>query len=74
MADSKPSTITIPIDLPRDEAAAFAELLKRTSYDDCLRRSNRRKTYSDGRSEADVMWAGLRLVETQFGEAGFCPR
>jgi hypothetical protein len=74
MADSKPSTLTIPLDLPRDEATAFAELLKRTSYDDCLRRSNRRKTYSDGRSEADVMWAGLRLVETQFGEAGFAPR
>jgi hypothetical protein len=66
--------ITIPIDLPRDEAEAFAELLKRTSYDDCLRRSNRLKKYSDGRAEADVMWAGLRLVEKQFAEAGFCPR
>src|SRR5258708_40335544 len=66
--------ITIPIDLPRDEATAFAALLKRTSYDDCLRRSNRNKKYSDGREEADVMWAGLRLVETQFNEAGLCPR
>jgi len=66
--------ITIPLDLPRDEACAFAELLKRTSYDDCLRRSNRLKKYSDGRQEVDVMWAGLRLVETQFAEAGFAPR
>jgi hypothetical protein len=74
MANSKPSTITIPIDLPRDEAEAFAELLKRTSYDDCLRRSNRRKTYPDGRLEIDVMWSGLRLVESQFAEAGFAPR
>jgi hypothetical protein len=73
MAESQP-TITIPLDLPRDEACAFAELLKRTSYDDCLRRANRRKTYSDGREEVDVMWSALRLVETQFGEAGFCPR
>jgi hypothetical protein len=72
MADS--STITIPIDLPRDEACAFADLLKRTSYDDCLRRSNRSKRYSNGREEADVMWAGLRLVETQFAEAGFASR
>jgi hypothetical protein len=72
MAD--PEVITIPLDLPRDEACAFAELLKRTSYDDCLRRSNRNRKYSDGRQEADVMWAGLRLVETQFGEAGFSPR
>ena len=68
------SNITIPIDLPRDEACAFAELLKRTSYDDCLRRSNRRKTYADGREEADVMWSALRLVESQFAEAGFGPR
>jgi len=66
--------ITIPLDLPRDEACAFAELLKRTSYDDCLRRANRRKKYPDGRDEADIMWAALRLVETQFNEAGFCPR
>ena len=66
--------ITIPIDLPRDEATAFAELLKRTSYDDCLRRSNRLKKYSDGRAEADVMWSGLRIVESQFPEAGFCVR
>ena len=72
MADS--SNITIPIDLPRDEANAFAELLKRTSYDDCMRRSNRRKQYSDGREEADVMWSVLRLVESQFAEAGFSPR
>jgi hypothetical protein len=72
MAD--PEVITIPLDLPRDEASAFAELLKRTSYDDCLRRSNRRKTYSDGREEVDVMWAGLRLVESQFADAGFAPR
>ena len=71
---ANPEVITIPLDLPRDEACAFAELLKRMSYDDCLRRSNRRKTYSDGREEVDVMWAGLRLVETQFNEAGFSPR
>ena len=72
MADQE--VITIPLDLPRDEARAFAELLKRLSYDDCLRRSNRNKRYPDGREEVDVMRSGLRLVETQFGEAGFAPR
>jgi hypothetical protein len=60
--------------MPRAEAEAFAELLKRTSYDDWLRRSNRNKRYGDGRAEADVMWSGLRLVENQFAEAGFLPR
>lgn len=52
---ANPQGITVPIDLPRNEARAFAELLKRTSYEDCLRRSNRLKRYSDGREEADVM-------------------
>jgi hypothetical protein len=72
MADS--NAITIPLDLPCDEACAFSELLKRTSYEDCLRRSNRLKRYSDGREEANVMWSALRLVENQFAEAGFAPR
>jgi hypothetical protein len=71
---ANPQGITIPIDLPRDEACAFAELLKRTSYEDCLRRANRLKRYTDGREEADVMWSALRLVENQFAEAGFAPR
>ena len=72
MANAK--VITIPLELTRDEATAFAELRKRMSYDDCLRRSNLNKHYSDGRKEADVMWAGLGLVETQFAEAGLAPR
>jgi hypothetical protein len=32
------------------------------------------KRYSDGREEADVMWSALRLVESQFAEAGLAPR
>ncbi len=66
MADDN---LTVPLDLPRDEAAAFAELLQRTSYEDCLRRANRLKRYSDGREEADVMWSALRLVEGQLANA-----
>jgi hypothetical protein len=51
--------INIPIHLARDEAEAFAELLKRTNYDDCLRRSNRNKHYSDGREEATSCGLGF---------------
>jgi hypothetical protein len=69
MADSH--AITIPVDLPRDEACAFAALLKRTAYDDCLRRASHGRRYADGREEADVMWSALRRVEHQFAEAGF---
>jgi hypothetical protein len=72
MARSQPTPISLS--MPYDEASAFAEFLKRTSYDDCLRRSNRTKRYADGRDEADVMWSGLRMVEAQFAEAGFAPR
>jgi len=71
MADSH--AITIPVDLPRDEACAFAALLKRTAYDDCLRRASHRRRYADGREEVDVMWSALRQVEHQFAEAGFGP-
>jgi hypothetical protein len=72
MAD--PRVITIPLDLPPDEADAFAHLLKRTTYDDCIRHSNRLPKYPDGRAELDVMWSAVKLIENQFAEAGFAPR
>jgi hypothetical protein len=62
--------LTVPLDLPKDEATAFAELLQRTSYDDCLRKANRLKRYSYGREEADVMWSALRLIGRQLADAG----
>ena len=71
MAD--PRAITIPLDLPRDEADAFAQFLKRTTYDDCIRHSNRMRKYPDGRAELDVMWSAVKLIEHQFAEAGFAP-
>lgn len=71
MADTH--AITILLDLPRDEADAFTHFLKRTTYDDCIRRSNRLRKYSDCRAELDVMWAAVKLIENQFAEAGFAP-
>ena len=56
------------------EADAFAKLLKRTTYDDCVRHSNRVRRYPDGRPELEVMWSAVQLVEQQFAEAGFAPR
>ena len=67
-------TSTIPLRLPPSEADAFAQLLKRTTYDDCVRHSNRVRRYPDGRPELEVMWAAVQLVEQQFAEAGFAPR
>jgi hypothetical protein len=64
-----PELIVVTLELPRDEAAAFAELLKRTSCHDCLRRSNGNKRYGEVREEVDVMWSGLRMVESQLADA-----
>ncbi len=71
MADGN---LTVALDLPKDEATAFVELLQRTSYEDCLRRANRLRRYSDGREEADVMWSALRLVEGQIAGARIRPK
>jgi hypothetical protein len=72
MAD--PTVITIPLNVPREEADAFARFLKRCTYTDCVARSNSMRKYPDGREEVDVMWAGVCMVQHQFAEAGFAPR
>lgn len=72
MAD--PTVITIPLDLLREEADAFARFLKRCTYTDCVARSNSIRKYPDGREEVDVMWASVCTVQHQFAEAGFAPR
>jgi hypothetical protein len=53
---------------------ALAQLLKRLTYDDCAKLSNRTWHYPDGRQKVDVLWAAIRTVERQFAEAGFAPR
>ena len=69
-----PETITIPLELPRDEAHAFSNMLKRFHYSDAERFSSKTFRYADDRREADVMWSAVRTVERQFNEAGFAPR
>jgi hypothetical protein len=71
MADR--DTITIPLELPFDEAAALAQLVKRIGYDDCVRLSSQFDRYS-GRTEADVMWSAVCMLQRELAEAGFAPR
>jgi hypothetical protein len=71
MADSK--TITIPLRLPSSEAMALAQLVKRVSYDDCVRLSSSFDRYN-GRAECDVMWSALNLLRAALAEVGFAPR
>ena len=66
--------VSIALRMPTHETNAFAHLLKRMTYDDCVRHSNRVRRYPDGRPELEVMWAAVQLVQTQFAEAGFAPR
>ena len=74
MADSEPTIVTIPLNLPHDEAHAFSNMLKRFHYSDAERFSSKTWKYPDNRAEADVMWSAVRTVERQFNEAGFAPR
>jgi hypothetical protein len=71
MAD--PKAISIPLELPRDEAAALSQFVKRIGYEDCAKFASRFIFYS-GRAEADTMWSAIRIVQCQLAEAGFAPR
>jgi hypothetical protein len=66
-------TITIPLELPPDEAAALAQLVKRIGYNDCVGLADRHKKY-DGRCEGDVMWSAVCMLQRELAEAGFAPR
>jgi hypothetical protein len=71
MAD--PEAITIPLELPRDEAAALSQFVKRVDYETCTRFASVTTTYG-GRSEGDVMWSAVCMLQRQLAEAGFAPR
>jgi hypothetical protein len=66
-------TVTIPLILPFDEAAALAQFVKRIDYDTCCRFASVCWTYGS-RLEGDVMWSAIRLLQRQLAEAGFAPR
>ncbi len=68
-----PDTITIPLILPFDEAAALAQFVKRVGYEDVNRFASPCWTYS-GRTEGDTMWSAVCLVQRQLADAGFNPR
>jgi hypothetical protein len=62
--------IRIVIELPRDEARALAQFIKRTGHDDCERLSSR----YDGGEERDAMWSAVNKLRSALAEAGFSPR
>jgi hypothetical protein len=67
--------ITIPLELPFDEAAALAQLVKRIGYNDCAKLASKTVTYGPhNRTEADVMWSAVCMLQRELAEAGFAPR
>jgi hypothetical protein len=73
MADSIPTTVLIPLHLPPDEGLALAQFVKRTTFDDCVKKSAGFVWYS-GRTEGDVMWSAVRILQAALAAAGFAPR
>ena len=71
MAD--PDATMIPLELPRDEAAAFAQFTKRVDYETVGRFAAAGVTYG-ARSEHDTMWCSINMLRRQLAEAGFNPR
>jgi hypothetical protein len=61
MAMADQDAITIPLALPRDEAAALAQFVKRVDYDTCAQFSSRFDHYS-GRAEGDVIWSARHML------------
>jgi hypothetical protein len=52
---------------------ALAQFVKRLGYDDCVRNASLFVFYS-GRTEADVIWAGVCILQRQLADASFNPR
>jgi hypothetical protein len=59
--------------IPETEARAFAKLVASIDYDTCNRFASVCYTYGT-RSEGDVMWSALCMIQRQLSEAGFAPR
>jgi hypothetical protein len=59
--------------IPETEAKALARLVGRIDYDTCNRFASVCHTYGN-RSEADVMWSAICILQRQLAQAGFAPR
>lgn len=67
MADREAAII--PLELPLDEAEAFGQFVRRIDYDTCARFARIIARYGK-RSECDVMWSAVRMLQHQLAEAG----
>jgi hypothetical protein len=68
-----PDTITIPLTLPFEEAQALSQLVKRIDYA-TIGSFTSTFTFYSGRTEQDVAWSAVCLVQRQLADAGLNPR
>ncbi len=71
MADVSITTILLCI--PRDEATALARLIAQIDPDECALYAKPHRAYGE-RSEAEVMFAGLLILQGALAGAGFMPK
>ncbi len=73
MSEATENASTIPLELPPNEAAAFSQFAKRIDYDTVGRFTAPMVTYG-GRTEHDVAWCAVNMLQRQLAEAGYDPR
>jgi hypothetical protein len=73
MATPTPTTIPIPLFLPRCQAVALAQLTKRIDFE-TVARFAAASVVCDGHSEADLIWLALIALRSALSEAGFAVR
>jgi hypothetical protein len=66
------AAIPIALALPRAEATALAQFLKRIGFEDVARFAAATITY-DGLAEGEVMWSGVLMLQRALADAGFAP-
>ncbi len=59
--------VTVHVELPRDQAWAFAQLLKRIGWSDC-------KALAEDEQQIHLMIQGAERVRAALAEAGIAPR
>jgi hypothetical protein len=65
--------VIVSLHMPKGEAMALAQLVKRLDFETVNRFANKSVWYH-GHAEADVMWSAVRDIQRQLAEAGFNPR
>jgi hypothetical protein len=65
--------IAVGLLMPEDELRALAQFAKRIGYEDVNHFAAASYTYAV-RSEGDVMWSAVCMLQRQLAEAGFAPR